>query len=237
MKFLLSVCLAGALGVAADLALSNVMQSPPMQKGISVQMATSRNAAAMPEADNENAWIAAVTAEGKLYFGIEPVTSAGLADEMKRRPRNRQAKLYIKADARAPFTSVEKVLEAGRTAFFDEPVLLTSKPGSNAPGNMVPAPGNIVPPSGLDVLVDASPSDSQSTVVQVVNSAPGPPTVRINNQDVSWDALQDKLRQSLPNDRVVLVKADGSARFADAVRAIDACRGAGAKVVLPTPGL
>ncbi len=46
---------------------------------------------------------------------------------MKTHPRNREAKLYIKADARAPFASVEQVLAIGCRSLFETPVLLTSQ--------------------------------------------------------------------------------------------------------------
>ena len=57
---------------------------------------------------------------------------------MKTHPRNREAKLYIKADARAPFTSVEKVIDVGRQALFQTPVLLTSQREPIAAGTVVP---------------------------------------------------------------------------------------------------
>ena len=82
-----------------------------LQQGVSVQLAPTTNALPMPAADNEDAWIVAITADGKMYFGIDPVDSASLFDAMKRRPRNRDQKLYIKADARTPFAPVAVALQ------------------------------------------------------------------------------------------------------------------------------
>jgi len=229
MKCLLSVSLTAALAVVAELAMSNLLQSPPMQKGISVQMAVTNNAVAMPEADNENAWIVALTADGQLYFGTHAVSLDSLTEEMKATPRNRGQKLYIKADARAPFASVEKVLEAGRQVWFEAPVLLTSQRG--------PAePGTIIPPKGLEVQVGGI-AGPESPVVRVLESEQE--TVELNNQRIALTALRSALSQAFQNreNKAVLVTAGGSLPFAQVVQVIDVCRATGARVVLDTPGL
>ena len=230
MNHLLSVCLV-AFTFATNVVPYATAQSPTMQAGVSVQLAVSENAAPMPDADNEDAWIVAVTANGSIYFGTDPATPASLADAMKSRPRNREQKLYVKADARTPFASVEKVLEIGRTALFESAVLLTSQAES-------PAPGAIVPPKGLELWVSPS-SSSGSIVVQVPDSGRSSPTLKVNNQDVAPAALQSTLRQLLQSQsqKVVLVKADGQVPFGHIVNVIDVCHSTGTKVVLPTPQL
>jgi biopolymer transport protein ExbD len=147
MKRLLSVCLSVLAGVAI-FAASKPEQTLEMQKGISVQMAASRHAAPMPEADLENAWVVTVTTDGRIYFGVEAVTPETLTRQMQIRPRNRAAKLYVKADAGTPFRSVRQVLYAARVDLFDDVVLLTSQPEPAQPNTIVP--GAIVPPEGLD---------------------------------------------------------------------------------------
>jgi len=231
MKCLLSVCLTAAVATAGELALMNVMQSPSLQKGVSVQMVVTSNAAAMPEADNKNAWIVAVVRDGSLFFGTEKLTADGLAEAMKSRPRNRDQKLYIKADARTPFASVEKVLEVGREAFFDSSVLLTSQ-ATPAP------PGTIVPPKGLEVQVGPS-GTSDSPMVRVLDSEQEKAMVEINNQRISLTSLPNALSQAFQNreNKVVLVTAGGNLPFADVVHVIDACRAAGARVIVDTLGL
>ena len=102
-------------GIAAGaIAPQAVAQIPPLQKGVSVQMAVTNNATPMPEADSQGAWIVAVTTPGQIYFGTQAVTAEQLSEEMKTHPRNRNAKLYIKADARAPYAGVKKTLQAAK---------------------------------------------------------------------------------------------------------------------------
>ena len=110
MKYLRLVC-AAAIATGAIVA-QTIAQTPALQKGVSVQMAVTNNATPMPEADKQDAWILAVTATGQVYFGTEAVSAEQLSEEMKTRPRNRNAELYVKADARAPYASVKKTLEA-----------------------------------------------------------------------------------------------------------------------------
>src|SRR5882762_3914038 len=84
-----------------------------MQKGISVELAPTNSAMPVPDADNPEALIITVTDTGKLYFGIEPVTTASLAEKLKGR-LSRTQNLYIKADAKAPYACVVRVLDAAR---------------------------------------------------------------------------------------------------------------------------
>jgi len=231
MNRILEVCLA-AVTFATNLTPVSHAQSPALQRGISVQMASTSSAAPMPDADKQDAWIVAVTAEGDVDFGIDPVSPAALADEMKSRPRNREQKLYIKADARVPFADVEKVLAAGRTVFFETAVLLTAQPETPQSG--------MVPPMGLEVLISpALPAGKVTTVVQLLNSGRQSPSLRINGDQIAGSALLSTLRQHFEkgDDRVILLKADGQLPFADIVHVIDVCHAAGVRVVLATAGL
>ena len=101
-----------------------------------MQMAVTNNATPMPEADKQDAWIVAVTAPGQMYFGTEAVSAEQLSEEMKSHPRNRTAKLYIKADARAPYSTVKKTLQAAKEVMFDNAVLLTKQPEAPALGRV-----------------------------------------------------------------------------------------------------
>jgi biopolymer transport protein ExbD len=199
-----------------------------LRQGVSVRLAATKNAASMPDADNQDAWIIAVTADGSLHFGIDPVDPAALADQMKSLPRNRGQKLYIKADARRPFADVERVLAAGHEAGFESAVFLTSQPES-------PAPGTMIPPKGLEVLVGPMlPAGTVATVIELFNSGQQQLMLKIDNDQVSWSALQTTLRQHFQkgDERVVLLKANGQMPFADVVRVIDACHSTGARIAL-----
>ena len=72
MKRILEVCLI-ELGLIVAVAVSSSGQA--MQKGISVHMPSCSNATAVPEADKEDALIATVVADGKLYLGTQAVSN------------------------------------------------------------------------------------------------------------------------------------------------------------------
>lgn len=231
MSYMRFVCLlASTLMTAAVLMV--VAQSPTLQRGVSVQMAVTNNASSMPEADYNDAWVVTVTADGSPYFAADPMTPESLVDWMKSHPRNREAKLYIKADARAPFAVVEEVIEAGRTVFFDAPVLLTTQPGSAGPGTPMA-------PRGLEVQVGPLPTTTVATVVELFSSGQQPPILKINSDQIAWSALQTTLMQHFQkgDEKVILLKADARLPFADVVHAIDICRATGARIVLATPAV
>ena len=211
--------------------LATFSHAQQLSHGISVQMAPTTHAVAYLAADNADAWIIALTAEGKLYFGVKPVTPDQLAEEMKATPRHRDAKLYIKADAHAPFANVERVLEAGREVGFESPVLLTAQPVASAPGI-------VMPPNGLEVLIGPPPG-TVATVVQLISSGQPLPLLRVNGDEISWSALEGTLRQHFQkgDPKVILLKADEHLPFAQVVQVIDTCRATGAKVVVDTSGL
>lgn len=227
MNRMLLVCLI-AVTFTITIALPARAQAPALRKGVSVQMASTRNASPMAEADNDDAWVVTVTADGNLYFGAEPMTADQLAEWMKTHPRSREANLYIKADARAAFANVEKVLDIGHAMGFDAPVLLTSQVEPKTPGIMVP-------PKGLAVSVDA-PANANSIVVRIARSQDSS-TVSVNNEETSPAALQGTVRGLIQNttDHVVIVRADGAVPFRDFINVVDICTSVGAKTVVPTP--
>ncbi len=230
MNRLLEVCLV-AITLAANMPSASA-QAPALRQGVSVQMAASSNARPMPAADSNDAWIVTITADGSLYFGVDPVDAAGLTNDMMIHPRKRDAKLYIKADARAPFNSVERVLEAGREAGFESPVLLTAQPAT-------PQSGNMTPPSGLEVLIGPTQPAAVATVVQLLAPQHQGPSMTVNGDEIPWSALESTLKRHFEkgDDKLILLKADEQLPFGQVVKAIDTSRATGATVVLGTPQL
>jgi biopolymer transport protein ExbD len=212
MNRLREVCFVVALSATPAVAQS---AAPALQKGVSVQMVVTTNAVAVPGADAEDALIVSVTASHMVFLGTERVGPTALAGKLKGvLSSHRETKVYIKADARAPYADVTEVLRAVRRASVNAPILLTAQGES-------PRPGIVVPPRGLEVFV--SPPTSSTT---------GP--VIIEDQSVTLAALDDRLDQLFRSgrDRVVLLSAKGLLSFADVATVTDACRSTGAKVFL-----
>jgi biopolymer transport protein ExbD len=132
----------GVALLAVVIAMSAAAQStgPAMQKGISVELARTSSAVPVPGADGQEALIIAVTDSGGFYLGIDSVTPEALAEKLKARQSQHAQTLYIKADARAPYASVVKVLDAAHAARVLSVTLLTTQTKDDASGN-VSVPG------------------------------------------------------------------------------------------------
>lgn len=220
LPYTLAVVLFAAIGIAQQL-----------RQGVSVQMATTTNATPMPAADDDDAWVVTIAADGRLYFGTKQLTLDALSEHMKEIPRRRDQNLYIKADARARYSDVKKVLVAAKEDLFESPILLTTQHEHLQPGTMVA-------PKGLAVLLSEPAVNSEAPVVQV-HAGEHAPALAINNKPVSQENLKETLAAFLQNqdEKTVTVKADGQLVFAQLAQVIDSCHAAGAKVVLPTPEL
>jgi biopolymer transport protein ExbD/biopolymer transport protein TolR len=104
--------------------------TPMLSKGQNVDLVKTHNPVKMQEADKEDAIIVAVTRDGKSFLspGNELITMDALPQKVKDLQTNRSDKtVYLKADARAKFETVETVIDTLRTAQVDNLGLLTEE--------------------------------------------------------------------------------------------------------------
>lgn len=133
--------IAALLVVVAAMSTALRSTAQGMQKGISVELAPTSSAVPVPDADNPDALIITVTDTGRIYFGIDPVTPDALAEKLKIRMSHRTQNLYIKADARVPYTQVVKVFDAARAAGVAGVTLLTTQPKTTQTGKVLSPEG------------------------------------------------------------------------------------------------
>ena len=148
MKRLLEACLlAVTLASLASPAVAQAAADVPMQRGVAVDLPVTRSAVAIPEADKENALVVAVTRNGEVFLGTERTSVAVLPEKIKSAVSNRSAKvLYIKADARAPYSTVVSILDSLDGVGLRKFALLTAQRGSEKAGTLVP-------PKGLEMQI------------------------------------------------------------------------------------
>ena len=121
---------------------------PPLQAGVSVQLPVTSNAVAIPDADNRNALVVAVTADGTTYLGVNPLTTSALADSVRKILSTRNDKtLFIKADGRVPHARVIEVIDAVRNSGVDGVTFITAQQAPVSQGN------RLVAPQGLEMRV------------------------------------------------------------------------------------
>ena len=114
--------------------------TPMLSKGVNVDMVKTHNPIKMQEADKEDAILIAVTRDGKTFLspGNQRIEPDQLGSKVKDLQQNRTDKtVYIKADARARFSSVTDVIDNLRTAGVDSLGLLTEQiQAKNKKGNL-----------------------------------------------------------------------------------------------------
>jgi|HubBroStandDraft_4_1064222.scaffolds.fasta_scaffold08419_4 biopolymer transport protein TolR len=194
-----------------------------LQRGISVELAPTRNALPMPDADNEDSLIVTVTDNGGVYLGVDPIALDALGERIRGHLSDPKQQFYLKGDARSPYADVLKVLQVARGVGTEWPILLTGQ--HESPGRK-----GWDPPEGLQVRVGRPPTSGLApTVISVLDTGHRFPTLEINDNRTPWATLQSTLAQFLRNldKRVVLVKADGALPFAQVVHVVDVCRAAG----------
>jgi len=140
------------IGILSTCLAPSVAQQPgrtaaPQRKGISVNLPITRNATPVPDADNQDSLIVAVTRDGSVYLGLHRMTESALTAAVRVGLSNDTGKqLYIKVDSRTSYVNVGKALDAVRAAQVDSVILLTSQSS--------PAQADVrVAPQGFKVLV------------------------------------------------------------------------------------
>ena len=221
MKYTVLVCL-----IASTLTVTSAaqIQTPPMKQGVSVQMARTANAAPMPAADNEDAWVIAVTADGRMFFDVKPVTPDSLTQTMIQTPRHRDQDLYIKADARTNFGNIKPALKAAVIDGFNSAILLTNQ-------NETASLGKLVAPKGLQVLLTQG---SAPVAVQLRDSGQKAPKLMVNDREIVMNDLQNALNQALQrqSNRLVHLQPDDNLPFAQVAQVMDVCSSVKAKVAI-----
>jgi biopolymer transport protein ExbD len=229
MKNSIFVCLI-ALTLEITASPKALAQTPALREGVSVQLPATSNAVAFPAADDADAWIVAVTADGSLYFGVKPVTTEQLQEEMRITPHHRDARLYLKADARAPFAALKQALHAAHEDLFETAVLLTQQPQKDSSQAFLP-------PEGFEIHL-ALPSSS-TTVVQLQDSGGATPRLKVNDQEFQWSVLQSALSRASRGQvgTTVVIEADGSLPSGLVIRVIDLSRLTAANIAVSLMGL
>jgi biopolymer transport protein TolR len=145
-----AACLGSLITAAVPAALlaQQAQGTIQLQRGVSVQMAVTRNAVAVPSADTQDALVVALTADGTAYLRADRLPTPALADTVRSLLSTRTEKtLYIKADARVPYARLVEVIDAVQRSGVEGVTLLTAQQDAADRGNA------LVPPKGLQMRV------------------------------------------------------------------------------------
>jgi biopolymer transport protein ExbD/biopolymer transport protein TolR len=109
--------------------------TPMLSKGVSVDMAKTKNPIPMQAADKSDAIIASVTRDGKTWLNTTQMSPEDMPQRVKDMLANRLDKtVFVKADSRARYERVVDVIDNLRAAGVDNLGLLTEQvQDKNAP--------------------------------------------------------------------------------------------------------
>jgi biopolymer transport protein ExbD/biopolymer transport protein TolR len=102
--------------------------TPMLQKGVSVDLAITRNPREMRDADKDDATVVAITRDGKIFLGATRLEKVDLGPKIKDELADKLDKtVYVKSDRRAKYGDVVDVVDTVRTAGVDTLGLITER--------------------------------------------------------------------------------------------------------------
>ncbi|HEX3940175.1 MAG TPA: biopolymer transporter ExbD [Acidobacteriaceae bacterium] len=120
--------------------------TPMLQNKVDITLAKVTDPTTMPDADKEDAVVVAVTRDSHVYLGQNQVSMADLGPKVSALLENKTDKqIFMRADARAQYGTVEDAIDNVRTAGVDEIGLLTDRrqqPGAQPPAVPATPQGN-----------------------------------------------------------------------------------------------
>jgi len=109
--------------------------TPMLQNKVQIDLARVENATLMPDADKEDAVVVAVTRDGGVFLGQNKVDPSQLGSLVRDMLADKTDKtIFVRADARAQFKSVEDAIDDVRTAGVETVNLLTARRDNNVVG-------------------------------------------------------------------------------------------------------
>jgi biopolymer transport protein ExbD/biopolymer transport protein TolR len=103
--------------------------TPMLQKGAPVELPRTKNPLDMSDADKDDAIRVGIARDGKFYLGQDRIAIDDLSQKVAELLMSREGDktVYVKADQRASYGDVVKVVDAIRTAGVDRVGLLSEK--------------------------------------------------------------------------------------------------------------
>jgi biopolymer transport protein ExbD len=109
---------ASVMGMVVLVVLLMFMTVPPDHGGVSTDLPKVSHPIAMPGARREDAMVVTIMRDDRVYFGNQHIDPANLSAKILDRLQDREVerKVYVVADMRARWDSVEAVLDGVRSA-------------------------------------------------------------------------------------------------------------------------
>lgn len=223
--------------------LSEKLQNKPREpQKPYVAMAGAENPIFMPDANKVDAVIVTVPRDGAVFLGSYRTEISDLSSQVRDRLADRVNKeVYIRADARAKYRTVEDVIDSLRPADVDEIGLLVFSKSADAQHSYLDLQSGSM---GLYVLAPSASTSKQGSlmdpqpistfmkgaiVVKILYEPTGTPAYKINQVDAQKAELLPRLTEIYKNraERVLFIRGDDKLDFASVAEVIDFAKGAG----------
>ena len=113
----------------------------PLQRGVSVQLAVTTNAVAVPNADRQDALVVALTAEGTTYLRADRVPTPDLANRVRSVLSTQQAKRSTSRPTLAfPYARLVEVMDAVQKSGVQGLTFFTAQQDAAGQGNRPASP-------------------------------------------------------------------------------------------------
>ena len=116
--------------------------TPMVQNKVNVDLAKSVDATPMPDADNEDSVVVAITRDGRCFWGKPGSLSRSRSEDHRHAAEQDQQRGLSAVDARANYGVVMEAIDNIRTSGVDTLGLLTEQPNAGAAGSC----NNSIPP-------------------------------------------------------------------------------------------
>lgn len=213
----------------------NEARLPQIKLKPHIAMATVEHPAAMPDADREDAIVATVCRDGAVYLGSDRIDIGDLSPRVRGMLADKVVKeVYIRADKRAYFRTVEDVIDSLRAADVDYVGFLVGSKNADAQqgDNQFPQFSRglgliVLSPSMLKEHFPKRLPESLDRVT-ILRGPTGAPVYKINQTDVQKAELLPRLTEMYKNraERVLFIRADNDLYFAYVAEVIDIANGA-----------
>jgi biopolymer transport protein ExbD/biopolymer transport protein TolR len=108
--------------------------TPMLNNKVNVDLARVNSPQEMPDANKEDSVVIAITRDGNVFLGANQVSTSDLGSKVSDLLANKPTKtVYLRADARARYGTVQDVVDDIRTAGVDQVDLLADRRLSNEP--------------------------------------------------------------------------------------------------------
>jgi|SRR5580698_3986573 biopolymer transport protein TolR len=108
--------------------------TPMLNNKVNVDLARVNSPEDMPDANKEDSVVIAVTRDGMVFLGANQVSVTDLGPKVADALANKTSKMvYVRADARARYGTVEDVVDNVRTAGVDQLGLLADRRQTQEP--------------------------------------------------------------------------------------------------------